>query len=342
MRQFVARLGIFVAIQAMIGVALLQLDPGANDSALASFLEKDARLEQTADRPRLMIVGGSNVPFGLDSEQLGEAFPDYSVTNLGISASLGLDFMLNHVGSRAQRGDMVLLAPEYLHFATRCSCSPALIDMMRICPRTSEFLSVADWKDLGDSGLGNVRYVCRRIQPRLRGVRPNEFRRNDFNSLGDMVAHHDMPPTYQKKRIREKGFSAKWDVQTNILDQQVQRLNEFAEKCRAEGIEVVLSYPPLSETSWNANQQIIVEIREKLSQELKIPILNEEMTPSWPDEMYFDTEWHLTAAGKEQRTAELIASMRRFRPEPESGRLPVIPATAKSKKGGSPSGERGL
>ena len=85
----------------------------------------------------------------------------------------------------------------------------------------------------------------------------------------------------------------------------------------------------MAQTSWDANKETITDIRQTLSQDLQIPILNADMVPSWSDDNYFDTEWHLTAAAKQQRTEGLVESIKRYQAGSGSGITPTIPMATK-------------
>ena len=65
--------------------------------------------------PKIIIVGGSNVAFGIDSEHL-KAGTGYQTVNMGLQAGLGLHFMMEDVLPHLRKGDVVIISPEYEQF----------------------------------------------------------------------------------------------------------------------------------------------------------------------------------------------------------------------------------
>ncbi|MBR4768664.1 MAG: leucine-rich repeat protein, partial [Lachnospiraceae bacterium] len=79
------------------------------DSALA---EKYMRLKTTEGK-RVILVGGSNLCFGINSRMIREAFPQYDVVNFSTSHLYGLSPLLDLVERNVHEGDVIVLAPEY-------------------------------------------------------------------------------------------------------------------------------------------------------------------------------------------------------------------------------------
>jgi hypothetical protein len=112
MRAFLLKLLTFLLIQAgLFGLILASANLRSEQNYLAATLEKHARLK-SAPSPRLILVGGSNLAFGINSEALGQAL-GREVVNMGLVGGLGLDFMLHEVAPAVRKGDLVLLSLEY-------------------------------------------------------------------------------------------------------------------------------------------------------------------------------------------------------------------------------------
>ncbi len=77
----------------------------------AVYTTKTRRLQES-DRPRLILVGGSSVHFGLDARLLSERL-GLAATNFGAHGSLGAHYMLDRVERQLAPGDVVLLTFEY-------------------------------------------------------------------------------------------------------------------------------------------------------------------------------------------------------------------------------------
>lgn len=313
--RFLVRLTGFAAIQAAIAATLLTLDPGYN--YLTAIADKEARIAASRTGPRMLLVGGSNVAFGLDSGTLEATCPRFEVINLALSAGLGLDFMMNQAEAAAQSGDVIVLAPEYGHFADRSITHPA-IDLLRIQPSAARHFSWSDWKALGDSGLSYLKYVFLRLKKSVRKTPSTIYCRQAFNEHGDVVAHHAATTTWNPPRYPDR-----WLLDERHLVGVVARVNQFVERCRRRGVTVVIELPPLAESSYAANAATVERIRHALQELCAAPILNPQSPIAFPDTQFFDTHYHLSSAGKASRTAALTAALQPLFSEPRESR-PIL------------------
>ena len=78
------------------------------------------RLLETAPGKRLVVIGGSSVPFALDSALLEEQLPDYRVVDFGMYADMGTVVMLDWAKREVRPGDLFIIAPEQNAQALSC------------------------------------------------------------------------------------------------------------------------------------------------------------------------------------------------------------------------------
>lgn len=110
-------LGLSLALVAWLLILLGQLGqphPG-NQWMLEALTHKQQRAAAQTE-PQLVIAGGSSAMFGVDSQQLGQAFGRPAV-NLGVNAGLGLPVILNQTLASVKAGDVVILVLEYPLFS---------------------------------------------------------------------------------------------------------------------------------------------------------------------------------------------------------------------------------
>ena len=74
LRRFTLRMALFTGIVALATLALGLLDTrkGTTSDYMAAIIDKHAMLER-AEGPRVLLVGGSNLAFGVDSRAIAEA-----------------------------------------------------------------------------------------------------------------------------------------------------------------------------------------------------------------------------------------------------------------------------
>ena len=112
MRRFVIRFCGFVALQALVLMGVYRLDVAdSRNSYMAVIRDKIHRL-RSLPSPKLVLVGGSNVAFGMDTPRL-ERELRLAAVNMGLHAGLGVGLPLRMVEPHLGRGDVVVVSFEY-------------------------------------------------------------------------------------------------------------------------------------------------------------------------------------------------------------------------------------
>jgi len=81
-----------------------------------AIIDKQRILANTKS-PKIVLAGGSNLAFGIDSESIQQRF-NRPVVNMGLHADLGLGRILDNISPFLNSGDILLIAPEYSHFTS--------------------------------------------------------------------------------------------------------------------------------------------------------------------------------------------------------------------------------
>ena len=112
MTGFVGRLAAFASLQMLVAsIVFWQGSPRDSNHYLSALQDKIERLESCIGN-RILIVGGSNAAFGLNSQCIQQT-TGLDTVNLGLHVSLGLPFYLETVRQHCRHGDVVVLTPEY-------------------------------------------------------------------------------------------------------------------------------------------------------------------------------------------------------------------------------------
>ena len=85
-----------------------------NNNYLMAYTLKLNRL-RTTESPRLILVGGSNVAFGVDSKMLADSLKMNPI-NFGLHAGLSLRYIMRDVIRYSRPNDLIILMPEYEFF----------------------------------------------------------------------------------------------------------------------------------------------------------------------------------------------------------------------------------
>ena len=260
-----------------------------------------ARLD-TAASPRLVIIGGSNTAFGLDSRMLADSL-GLNVVNTGLHSGIGLRFMLDDAMPRLRPGDKVVVMPEYGEFLEK-------------------FYNGHSW-DLASavvySGIGSLRYlngeqwlelvqglpIYLKINTKRMKREPGQYSALNFNSYGDEEAHWEwerMPEVEVDNEAMEGPVSAK------VCDEVAEKLQAM----RSQGCEVWL-LPQISiekNTRHNAAQ---IRHMYAIMAERGMPFSLPADSMAVADSLAYDSSNHVTRPGVDISTRRLINFLRQHR-----------------------------
>jgi hypothetical protein len=293
---------LFLVLQAAIALAVdaAYVRTVGREHYLASVREKARRLQDVSP-PRILLVGGSNTAFGVDSAAL-ESASGRPVVNLGLNAGLGRDFVLAQASSGLGLGDLVVLMPEYGFLGRGAVDAPTVLLVLRFAPETARFVPLAAVPTLLDQGLSTFTLRLRSLWTVLRGRpwRSPLYHRAAFDERGDMTAHLAMPPG---------GVSAHVGVPPpDEAGPACLRLAAFAHDAGARGARVVIVPPPIPADDAAAQAGSIRALWDRVARETGVRVLGTD--DAYARELFLDTAYHLSAAGRRQRTSRLIELLR--------------------------------
>jgi len=286
------------AIFATMGFIILATTYDTNHY-LAAASDKHHRL-YASKPPRIILVGGSNLAFSVDSEKIERRF-GMPVINMGLHAGVELRFMLSEIQPVLSKGDVVIIFPEYEHFYSLLldGRPRELGNVIKFCPECISAINTPGQAFNVISGIlqtleGDI----------LRGVRKTDsyekvYTCAGFNEWGDMVAHLDQPdPGDPNKHV------SRFDV--NSLAPTIDLLNSFYRSCESANIRVLLMFPAIPINEYKSGKKNFMDLYDHLNADLKIPIIGTPGDFAYPRDMFYDTVYHMNRIGRDSRTAHVI------------------------------------
>lgn len=275
----------------------------------AATNEKQQLLEQQSSA-RIILVGGSNLNFGIVSSEI-ERRTGYHPVNMGLNVGDGLAFMLKNVSPWLKRGDVVVVSPEYEHFGDFFNGKGEfLYAEVEHRPSMIKAFTLGNYLEVLDKGhiiAGSIlRYTVQRRGNTVRQMLANQdnpYRRDAFNQYGDLAGR-----THQISWLKKDTFigTADLHITPEKIKRAINRLNEFKDECQQQGVQVFYSFPPIPQEILERHGPVIREVATELQRRLQFTILNTPEELTFPLENFFDGVYHLTAEGSEQRTNQLI------------------------------------
>jgi hypothetical protein len=185
---------LFVILFVILGL-VMPATPRASKSFYYYNMTKDSLLANV-DSPRLIFLGGSNISFGLNSQIIKDSF-NVNPINTGISASLGLKFMLDNTVQYIKKGDIIIAPLEYSHYTNNYNyCYEALLRMIFDVNR--KYLRLLNLGQMFNLLQCVPSYSISKFKPNsyfdhdISTIDTTPYGRNSFNRYGDECAHWNM------------------------------------------------------------------------------------------------------------------------------------------------------
>jgi hypothetical protein len=310
----------------LTGFALSEYDTHADDNSyVAAVLEKD-RLIRTTPSPKIVMVGGSNLAFGTDSKLIQDSL-GINVINMGLYAKIGLRYMLAQVTPYIQRGDVVLVVPEYDQFYGEYIEGDNTLNTAMLYTPTDRIPDFIRSYSIIDVILRpraeNARRSFLRAAAAAVGKKDEFFppdtnpvyNRHSFNEYGDAVAHLG-----RKGKDPDSIYVGPLPPMKNFNPEAIDVLNELSDAAAKRGARAYFMYPSYEDSAYTINKAAIDSITKKLREKMKMPIIGTPTEFTFPKEMFFDTRYHLGATGRHLRTLLMIQTLKKAKVIPSRAR----------------------
>jgi hypothetical protein len=289
-----------------LGLFFFPLD---KDHFISANKTKHELLKNTSS-PRIILIGGSGVAFGIDSNQLNNAF-HLNIINMGLSAGIGLRLILNQTTNYIRKGDIIVIIPEYEFFfndfmdgngtilASLISSDPTIIKYFNSINLYVNLLN--NYNRIVLIELMSI--ISKSIN---KSVFPIDkiYQISSFNKYGDLI----IPPGSKAINI---DFNSNYC--SGIFNHKaITVINEYVAQTKQRGGIIYFSFPAIAHTSFYQSKYEINKLYTILKSELKAPIIDAPQDNIYPDSIFFDTTYHLKAEGKNIRTIKLINNLKRY------------------------------
>jgi hypothetical protein len=288
-------------IGALIFGLLLPATPYSAKSLLMSQEKKDDLLRKTPT-PRIIFIGGSNLSFGLNSQLIKDSLK-LNPINTAIHASIGIKFMVENTEKYLQKGDVVVLIPEYNHYYRDLDFgSKELLRMVFDVNR--KHLKMLNLKQLFNLLPHVPKYCLTKFLPiDYLGLRKIEtyYSVDAFNQYGDTHTHWGLP----KQAFAPYGsFDLEFNKETIVF------LESFNQTVKNKGGLLLVSFPCFQEASYKNSESKILKVQEELLKS-KLTVIGSPERYKIPETLMFNTPYHLNKEGTERRTQLLIEDIKK-------------------------------
>jgi hypothetical protein len=302
MLRFIIKISFLVLLVTITAVPVFFIYSNPN-AYYAANIDKINLLKKTGS-PKIVFIGGSNLAFGLNSELIKNQL-NINVVNMGLHAGLGLRFMIDEIKPHLKKGDIVVMVPEYQQFSGNfADGDDTLVQLLYVNP-------CAVWSLSSVRQIYNVatkyNYFHKILYTTVRKTKitPHFFyHRFGFNGYGDMTGH------LNEKRIGFNPVNIDYPPD-EISEETVKLMGEFHDFSQKRGVMLLMSYPNITEMEFKNAKEKIEIFSRKLEKKINIRIINTQESQVYPDELFFDTPYHLHEIGRDLRSKRLINDIKK-------------------------------
>lgn len=263
----------------------------------------------SAEGKRIVIAGGSGAAFGLRCDLLEGELPGYSAVNFGLYAGLGTTVMLELARPLLRSGDIVIFSPE--QSAQTLSDFFHAPSMWQAADGRPALLAALDSRRLGAMAGAFPTFAGDKARLYRDGAAPageGVYARSSFNGYGDL----DCPG--RERNIMSGGFDPNMPVtfdptlpSADFFD----AVNAFSRWCGEHGVTVYYRFCPMNAAAVGAEELARLDAyTAALRSRLDCGILGDPARAVLDAGWFFDTNFHLNAAGAVVNTAILAGELK--------------------------------
>jgi hypothetical protein len=264
----------------------------------AAIIDKHTNLNKIK-APRLIILGGSNMLYGVNSDTL-QKYLKKPVMNMAMMAPMGLNFLLGDLEQDLQKGDTVLLSAEY-EIEVDGDTEYLLWAADFYKPATKFIVYKNEWQDkIRATFLHQIRILQEIVSLKSANLLRDNliYFRGGLSPKGDIKSHEN-----KGGRTFNKTLSHRDSLNYST---QITAMNKYIDSYNKKGVKVYFTYANLAKTTFDSSQNAINSVEFQLNKNLHCKILGKPKDFVYPDSLFFDSYYHLRPKGRELRTKRLI------------------------------------
>ena len=286
--------------------------PVPNAVFVQSILDfKIKALRKIKEKTKMIIVGGSSVAFGIDSEEIQKS-SGMEVINFGCIVGIGPEMILEPLKPSLSEGDIVLLCWEYgLYRFDRTDTNITYLNLL-----------------FGQQSTLRQTYPLE-VKLKLKLAIPASHVRESFahalNPYGNLDLYRyiwnfdsrgnhrsNQEQIITENELKRQPLSSLL-TETVITKDVHEILSEFVRYCREREVQVLASWPNtfahpdyIDNPTVKANFALITNYWESL----EVPVVGRPEDAMLAAEFFHDTHYHLNSKGVAVRTSTLIKNLK--------------------------------
>ena len=272
---------------------------------------KEEILIKNKNQKKIVVLGGSNVAFGIDSIEIKKAFGIKTI-NFGCMAGIGPEILLSKIKNYTSSGDIIIFCWEYGLYRFKRSGSNFTYLNLIFGPLTT----LRSNYPIMDKIRLNLKYPTSHIRTSIAVAYnpfadPEIFRCSwNFDEYGNVRSIQEQ--IVKEEELINSPLSALM-TELTITNDVKEILTDFVHSCRNNNIKVLSTWP----NTFNNPKYIKNKVVEKnfltikdFWQNLDVPMIGMPEDSMLTAEFFHDTYYHLNSKGVKIRTKKLIDNLK--------------------------------
>ncbi len=269
----------------------------------ASLIDKVERL-QSIDEPKIVLIGNSNICFGMQSELIEKEF-GMPVVDMGLHGGLGNAFHEDMVKLGVSKGDIVILCHTSYADDDKIP-EPSLVWIT--LEHHDELWPLLREKDYLPMICAFPKYALRAIKNHMAGEPENlpredtSFSRSAFNEYGDIFKRYD----------EHYEFVADSIFFPEINDTCIHRINKLNEYIKEQEATLLVAGYPIGDGEYTQPKEDYDVFEKELRSQLDCEVISHFSDYFIPYEYFYNSMYHLSEEGARMRTEQLIEDLKKW------------------------------
>lgn len=295
-----------VILLLMICYAVLNTESKFAPTYQSVIQRKYDKLINTKDK-KIVIVGGSNAGFGIDSVLL-EEITGYPVVNMGLHAGFGSLYNTEIAKRHVNKDDILILAYEYGIKSENFESLGDINLIMAAMDGRLDMYKEIPLKNMPEI-LGNVFKFAKYKRNTNSNPKPTDvYGSASFDEMGNMTYKRNKCYIVDyDKRINTYGAVYGNDIlPENDEYKYLKDLNKYITK---RGASVYLTSAVLLDDAYHGTEQELLDYAKELEKRTGIKFISNPNDYLFPIEYMYDTIYHCNDMGEKERTRLLAEDL---------------------------------
>jgi len=297
--KLIFRIVLLAGIILLISYSALYINPDYKKEYVAGTIKKLKKLKATKGK-KIVIIGGSNASFGIDTELMEQQL-GLPVVNMAIHGGIPVKYVVEQAKPYLNSGDILIFSKEY------------------------EGLRDKDWNTLDGTEISKVAtYDLSQVRVLLSDRKMFETTvPNIFNTIKKYIDLHPIEgrkginSVYDARAFKEDNLmpefikgSYELDVKQHPLNEMnenspiLKGLREYKDFFNEKGVDFYLTPPVIIKGYFEDDK--ILPFWHFFSERTGIPMLNDDKKYSLEKKYFFNSHYHPNYTGRKIRTEMLI------------------------------------